>query len=75
MRHSPHPEIALDFLRFLTKPEIAQMFSDYSFRVSSVVGVNPPAGADELAPRLDGAVGDLSHGLSYFGGIFTGTLY
>ena len=75
MRHSPHPEIALDFLRFLTKPEIAQMFSDYSFRVSSVVGVNPPAGADELAPRLDGAVGGLSHGLSYFGGIFTGTLY
>lgn len=75
MRHSPHPEIAIDFLRFLTKPEIAQMFSDYSYRVSSVVGVNPPAGADELAPRLDGAVGGLSHGLNNFGGVFTFTHY
>lgn len=53
-RHSRHPEIALDFLHFLTSYPIAKKFSDRTLRLSSIAQVPPPESAPGLAPRLDG---------------------
>lgn len=68
VRHSAHPEVAIDFLRFLTQPEIATMFSTMSRRVSAVIGVPPPEDAPELAPIMDGAPPGLNLEMPYFGG-------
>lgn len=75
VRHSKNQALALDFLRFLTKPEIAQMFSDYSHRVSAVIGVKPPEGAEELAPQLEGATGGLHLDALYLGARHTMGLF
>jgi multiple sugar transport system substrate-binding protein/raffinose/stachyose/melibiose transport system substrate-binding protein len=75
VRHAEHPELALDYLRFLTSPEIARMFSDYSNRVSNVLDVPPPAGAKALAPELGGAVAGIASDLPLMSGRFTKTLF
>ncbi len=67
-RDSAHPALAIDFLQFLSSPEIATLFSEMSQRTSAVIGVPPPAGAGNLAPRLEGEPAGLSMELPYFGG-------
>ncbi|MFH1499220.1 MAG: extracellular solute-binding protein [Verrucomicrobiota bacterium] len=68
VRTSKHPDIALDFLRFLTSRGIAQQFSDTSLRMSSVATVAPPGRAAGLAPRLEGEVAGFMPDFNYFGG-------
>jgi len=68
VRTSKHPDIALDFLRFLTSRDVARRFSERSLRISSVAGVPPPSAAPGLAPRLDGEVAGFMPDFNYFGG-------
>lgn len=68
VRTSRHPEIALDFLRFLTSHGIARKFTEQSMRMSAVAEVPPPANAPELAPRLDGEINGFMPDFNYFGG-------
>ncbi|CAM3086317.1 ABC transporter substrate-binding protein [Rariglobus hedericola] len=80
VRSSKHPEVALDFLRFLTSRGIAQKFSDLSLRTSAIADVVPPAQAAALAPRLEGAINGFTPDFNYFGGsnanrIFKNNLY
>nr|MCU0793872.1 extracellular solute-binding protein [Opitutaceae bacterium] len=56
VRTSRHPEVAIDFLRFLSSRRIASIFSRNSYRISAVVGAELPPGAEALAPRLDGEI-------------------
>lgn len=56
-RQSPNPEIALDFLRFLTSQPINQRFSEVSKWAPSVVGINPPGQTKIFQPFLDGYLG------------------
>lgn len=56
-RTSPHPEIALDFLRFLTSRPVAERFTARTHRISAIRTTPPPPDAPELAPSLDGEVG------------------
>lgn len=80
VRTSRHPEVALDFLRFLTSRDIAQKFSDMSLRMSAITEVSPPANAAGLAPRLDGEINGFTPDFNYYGGgnanrIFKNNLY
>jgi ABC-type glycerol-3-phosphate transport system substrate-binding protein len=54
LRSSRHPEVALDFLHYLSSQPVAARFSQISHRISSVMGTPPPADGDRLAPRLEG---------------------
>jgi ABC-type glycerol-3-phosphate transport system substrate-binding protein len=54
LRSSRHPEVALDFLHYLSSQPVAARFSQISHRISSIVGTPPPADGDRLAPRLEG---------------------
>ena len=56
-RQSAHPEIALDFLRFLASQPMNQRFSDVSKWAPSVVGVIPSSQAKIFQPFLDGFLG------------------
>jgi multiple sugar transport system substrate-binding protein/raffinose/stachyose/melibiose transport system substrate-binding protein len=56
VRSSSQPEIALDFLRFLTSQRIARMFADNTYRTSAILGVPPPEHAAGLAAILEGEV-------------------
>ncbi len=55
-RNSPHPEIALDFLRFLSSHRVAGNFSALSNRISAVVDAATPPAALALTPRLEGEI-------------------
>ncbi|MET0262586.1 MAG: extracellular solute-binding protein [Rariglobus sp.] len=68
VRNSKHPEVALDFLRFLTSRNVAQKFSDRSLRTSAIAEVTPPARAAGLAPRLEGEIAGFTPDFNYFGG-------
>ncbi len=56
IRSSRHPEVALDFLHYLSSQPVAAEFAQISHRISSVVGTPPPSDGDQLAPRLEGAL-------------------
>ncbi|AHF89838.1 sugar ABC transporter substrate-binding protein [Opitutaceae bacterium TAV5] len=56
VRNSPHPEIAIDFLRFLTSHHMARMFADNTYRTSAILDVPPPEHAAGLAAILEGEV-------------------
>lgn len=68
VRTSQHPEIALDFLRFLTSRDVAQRFSNRSLRMSAIAEVSPPASAPGLAPRLEGEIDGVRTDFNFFGG-------
>ncbi len=68
VRTSPHPEIALDVLRFLTSHAVATRFSERSLRMSAIAEVPPPAAAAGLAPRLEGEVAGFMPDFNYYGG-------
>jgi len=67
-RTSRHPEVALDFLRFLSSRRIATIFSRESHRISSVVGTPPPPDAPGLAPVLNGEVNGFGIDFTYLAG-------
>ncbi|MDF3055805.1 MAG: sugar transporter substrate-binding protein [Rariglobus sp.] len=75
VRTSKHPEIALDFLHFLTSRDVAQKFSDLSLRMSAIAEVAPPASAPGLAPRLEGEIAGFMPDLNNFGGTNANMLF
>lgn len=68
VRTSPHPDVALDVLRFLTSHAVATRFSERSLRMSAIAEVPPPAAAAGLAPRLEGEVAGFMPDFLNFGG-------
>lgn len=67
MRRSRHPEIALDFLRFLTSRQINQRFADVCLRIPVVRGAHPPPEIAAFAPREDGYESGFSPYFQNFG--------
>lgn len=53
-RNSPHPEEAIDFLRFLTSVEGNQLFTDHSLWLPSVNGVKLPEAIKEFRTYQEG---------------------
>lgn len=53
-RKSAHPEVAVDFLRFLSSRAMNQKFADDCLRVPVVVGASVPAEIAAFAPETDG---------------------
>lgn len=53
-RASKHPEVALDFLRFLTSRQMNQKFADECLRVPVIVGAKTPGVIDAFEPQADG---------------------
>jgi raffinose/stachyose/melibiose transport system substrate-binding protein len=56
-RQSAHPEIALDFLRFMTGEEGSKIFSEKSGWPSALIGSRPLPGDEALSPVLEGFPG------------------
>ncbi len=53
-RQSRHPEIALDFLHYLTSLKANQQFADMTGNVPSIVGASVPEDMEVFAPKVDG---------------------
>lgn len=53
-RNSPNPEIAIDFLKFLSSYKNNRIFSEISLWYPSVVGVDAPAEVKPFAPVTEG---------------------
>jgi ABC-type glycerol-3-phosphate transport system substrate-binding protein len=66
LRSSRHPEVALDFLHFLTSRPVAAKFAQTSHRISAIVGTPPPPDAEQLAPRLEGELGGFTIDFNWF---------
>jgi len=56
VRTSPHPQIAIDFLKFLTSYNVAKQFSDISKRISTIVDVPVPSDLVQMAPPIEGEI-------------------
>ncbi len=67
-RTSRHPEVALDFLHFLSSRRIATIFSRESHRIAAIVGTPAPPDAPELAPVLGGEVNGFAVDFFYLAG-------
>ncbi|EIP99802.1 ABC-type sugar transport system, periplasmic component [Opitutaceae bacterium TAV1] len=67
-RDSLHPELAIDFLRWLTSYPMAVKFSALSRRISAVVDVPAPAELDAVRPAAGGLFGGPSISLRHIGG-------
>jgi len=65
-RHSRHPEVALDFLHYLTSRTVAAEFSRISHRISSIVGTPPPPDGSNLKPRLEGELPGFTTDFGWF---------
>ncbi len=61
-RQSPHPEIALDFLHYLTALETNQRFADLTGSLPSVVGASVPEQMEIFAARVHGYPNGISPG-------------
>jgi hypothetical protein len=53
-RTSKHPDQAMDFLRYLTSQPVSARVMEESNRLSSIIGVEPPASLASFKPREDG---------------------
>lgn len=53
-RTSQHPEVAIDFLRYLTSQPVSRRVMHASNRLSSILGVPPPESIAGFTPRLHG---------------------
>ena len=53
-RQSKHPDLALEFVYFLTSLEGNRIFAETSGRLSAVVGVTPPRNMRPFIPRTEG---------------------
>ncbi len=51
---SKHPDVALDFLRFLTSEASNRKFTQLSTWLPTVIGVETPSAVQDFAPVLDG---------------------
>jgi len=56
VRTSPHTEVAIDFLKFLTSQPVATEFSDISKRISAIVDVPLPTDLAQMAPQIEGEI-------------------
>ncbi|KXU36541.1 hypothetical protein AXK11_04095 [Cephaloticoccus primus] len=56
IRTSPHPEVAIDFLRFLTSQPIATEFANISKRLSAIIDVPVPEGLQLMAAQTEGEI-------------------
>lgn len=61
-RFSAHPDLALDFLRFLTSREMNEFFVKKSNWLPAVVGVDPAPGMEVFMPRTEGFARGISFG-------------
>ncbi|MFH1496837.1 MAG: extracellular solute-binding protein [Verrucomicrobiota bacterium] len=68
VRNSRHPEVAIDFLHYLTSLRGAERFTKTSQRVSSTVDTPQPPELKQLTPLLEGALPGFSLSLPGFGG-------
>ncbi len=53
-RQSRHPEIALDFLQYLTSKSANERFAKMTRNIPSVVGASIPGGMEAFAPKIEG---------------------
>ena len=53
-RQSKHPDLALDFVYYLTSLEGNQLFAETSGRLPAVVGVTPPGDMLPFVPKTEG---------------------
>lgn len=75
VRSSPHPQEALDFLRFLSSHRVAGNFSRLSHRISAINEAAPPPDAKGLAPQLGGEVNGFTLDFEWLGGKTAFTLF
>lgn len=66
-RNSPHPDVALDFLRFITSRPGNTTFSRVSGWLPSVVGVTPAEELVPFIPRTEGYLGGFTVSLNTIG--------
>ncbi|AHF92314.1 sugar ABC transporter substrate-binding protein [Opitutaceae bacterium TAV5] len=59
-RTSAHPELAIDFLRYLTSYEASRRLTIRSRRLPAIVGVPVPEEMEPFLPRTDGAAAGFS---------------
>jgi ABC-type glycerol-3-phosphate transport system substrate-binding protein len=55
-RFSKHPEVARDFLRFLSSYPMAERFAAMTLRMPAIAEVPPPPDLQSVAPQLEGMV-------------------
>ncbi len=75
VRSSRHPDLALDFLRFLTSHRVATRFTEESKRISAIREVPPPADSPGLAPQLEGEAPGFAVDFQHFGAGHTFNLF
>ncbi len=74
-RYSQHPEVALDFLRFLSSYPMAEMFTENTLRMSALIGIPPPKRAPGLATQTEGEIPGFNIDFQHFGGNHTFLLF
>jgi raffinose/stachyose/melibiose transport system substrate-binding protein len=66
-RQSPHADVALDFLHFLTSKQGNGRFSQLSGWLPAIIGVAPPEVLEPFMPRIDGYVAGFNFTLASLG--------
>lgn len=74
-RSSPHPEVALDFLRFLTSQPENRKFARISGSLPVIVGIEPEGFAKDLMPDGRGFPSGPTFTMGETGRIFASNLY
>lgn len=74
-RHAPHPEIALDFLRFLTSAPVAEMAMRTGRRLTSLADLPTPDTLAPFHPREEGYPLGFSPDFMSFGGSHTNRFF
>jgi ABC-type glycerol-3-phosphate transport system substrate-binding protein len=74
-RSSPHPEVALDFLRFLTSQPGDRKFARISGSLPVIVGIEPEGFAKELMPDGRGFPAGPTFTVAETGRVFASNLY
>lgn len=74
-RDSRDPELALDFLRFLTSHSSAVKFTQISRRISAVIDVPAPPELEEMRPVTTGAFNGMNLTMRYIAGGNAGLMF
>ena len=74
-RSSPHPEVALDFLRFLTSQPVDRKFARLSGSLPVIIGIEPEGFAREMMPDGRGFPSGPTFTLGETGRIFSNHLH
>jgi len=56
IRSSRHPEVALDFLHYLTSQRVSEKFSQISQRLSAILDTPVPSNLEQIKPQLNGEI-------------------